>query len=285
MSTAAPSAINHRTSRTSHQEARPELLPEKRVAERMATMSKRMLFELMLLFVVLASIASVSAFVTQQQQQQQQQQQLGVWRDDSSGFSPLFARSATSPEDDMNANDPNNRRAFLASTARTTAVMTTFALACTTSDAAYAKAGGRISPEEAYQRLLGAREELIAASKEYIAKRDVKGLKSFLTDPDSNVNRMDTSMQALLESKALDAESKKAIGTIRTYGVGADVIISYGGLKAAFLSPGGMIEEEDDDDDDDDTLKPNWGEVQKYLFRTVDSLQEVIVICRSNGFK
>jgi hypothetical protein len=166
--------------------------------------------------------------------------------------------------------------------------MTTFALACTTSDAAYAKAGGRISPEEAYQRLVGAREELIAASKEYIAKRDAKGMKRLVTDPDSNVNRMDASMQALLESKALDAESKRSIGTIRTYGVGADVIISYGGLKAEFLPAGGMIEEDeddDDDDDDDDTLKPNWGEVQKSLLKTLDSLQEVIVICRANGFK
>jgi hypothetical protein len=252
-------------------------------------MSKQMLFEWMLLLVVFVSMSS--AFVTRQQQQQLQQ--LGVWRDVSSGVSPLFARIATTLEDDVvNANQsPNNRRAFLASTARTTtaAVMTTFALACTTSDAAYAKAGGRISPEEAYQRLVGAREELIAASKEYIAKRDAKGMKKLVTDPNSNVNRMDVSMQALLESKALDAESKKSIGTIRTYGVGADVIISYGGLKAEFLSSvGGMTEgdeDDDDDDDDDDALKPNWGQVQKSLLKTLDSLQEVIVICRSNGFE
>ena len=32
-------------------------------------------------------------------------------------------------------------------------------------------------------------------------------------------------------NKQLDAESKIAIGTVRRYGAGADVIIMYGGLK------------------------------------------------------
>ena len=45
------------------------------------------------------------------------------------------------------------------------------------------------------------------------------------------MNNYESNAQALLESKRLDAESKKDIGTIRRYGVGADVIIMYGGLK------------------------------------------------------
>jgi hypothetical protein len=74
-------------------------------------------------------------------------------------------------------------------------------------------------------------------------------------------------MQALLTSKRLDNESKKEIGTIRRYGVGADVIIMYGGLRSEL----------------DDNEYPNGSEVQKYLTRTLDSLQEVIVICQNNG--
>lgn len=75
-------------------------------------------------------------------------------------------------------------------------------------------------------------------------------------------------IQALLTSKRLDNESKKEIGTIRRYGVGADVIIMYGGLRSEL----------------DDNEYPNGSEVQKYLTRSLDSLQEVIVICQNNGF-
>ena len=57
------------------------------------------------------------------------------------------------------------------------------------------------------------------------------------------------------------------IGTIRRYGVGADVIIMFGGLKAE-------LEEEE----------INYGTVSKSLKRTIDSLDEVIAICKSNGF-
>jgi hypothetical protein len=55
---------------------------------------------------------------------------------------------------------------------------------------------------------------------------------------------------------------------IRRYGVGADVIVMYGGLKME-------VDEE----------RPNFSEIQKYLKRTVDSLDEVIAICMSNGFE
>jgi hypothetical protein len=64
-------------------------------------------------------------------------------------------------------------------------------------------------------------------------------------------------------------EDKKAIGTIRRYGVGADVIIMYGGLVAEL---------------DEENEEPNVAEASKYAARALDSLDEVIAICRSNGF-
>jgi len=64
-------------------------------------------------------------------------------------------------------------------------------------------------------------------------------------------------------------EDKKAIGTIRTYGVGADVIIMYGGFLSA-------IDEENEDVD--------LSLVEKNLARTYESLNEVITICENNGF-
>ena len=85
------------------------------------------------------------------------------------------------------------------------------------------------------------------------------------------MNNYEANAQALLESKRLDAESKKDIGTIRRYGVGADVIIMYGGLK-------NEINNEEND------MPTSAGEVGKYIRRTSDSLDEIIAICKSNGF-
>jgi len=128
--------------------------------------------------------------------------------------------------------------------------------------AAHAKA----SPDEAFDDILAGREELIAAAKKYLPERDFEGLKEYLDDKDRKINSYEGNAQILLESKRLDAESKKAIGTIRRYGVGADVIIMYGGLKAEL-----------------DQESPNGGQVQQYLVKCLDALSEVIVICRDNG--
>jgi hypothetical protein len=124
-----------------------------------------------------------------------------------------------------------------------------------------------LKPDAAFAGLLKGREELVIAARTFVAKRDSEGLRSYLNDEAVNINSYELNAQALLESKRLDNESKKDIGTIRRYGVGADVIIMYGGLKAE-------ANEEN----------PNYSEVQKYLKRTVDSLDEVITICESNGF-
>ncbi len=92
-------------------------------------------------------------------------------------------------------------------------------------------------------------------------------MKDYFSNPSLNINNYEENANALLASKQLDAESKKEIGTIRRYGVGADVIIMYGGVKAE-------LEEEE----------ANYGILNKSLQRTMDSLDEVIAICKSNGF-
>jgi hypothetical protein len=126
-----------------------------------------------------------------------------------------------------------------------------------------------IKPDAAYQGLLNAREELTTFSQTFIQKssKDFDAMKEFTESSASNMNNYEDNANCLLASKQLDAESKKEIGTIRRYGVGADVIIMWGGLKAE-------LEEEE----------PSFVAVKKSLQRSMDSLDEVIAICKSNGF-
>ena len=134
------------------------------------------------------------------------------------------------------------------------------------SDPAAAKG---IQPDAAFASLLKSREELIDAGNTYVPKKNWDGFRTYLSDERSSINNYEANAGALLASKRLDAESKKEIGTIRRYGVGADVIIMYGGLKAEL---------------DEENEEPNSAVVQKFLRKTLDSLDEVIAICRSNGF-
>ena len=130
-------------------------------------------------------------------------------------------------------------------------------------------AAGKIKPDDAFASLVKARKELQTVGETYLPKRDWEGLRTYLEQDAVNLNAYEANAGALLESKRLDAESKKDIGTIRRYGVGADVIIMYGGLK---------------NEVDEEHENPNGSEIAKYLRRTADSLDEVIAICRSNGF-
>jgi hypothetical protein len=130
-------------------------------------------------------------------------------------------------------------------------------------------AATKIRPDDAFASLVQARKELQTAGETYLPKRDWDGLRTYLEEEATNLNAYEANAGALLESKRLDAESKKDIGTIRRYGVGADVIIMYGGLRSE-------LDEENDN--------PSGSEIAKYLRRTADSLDEVIAICRSNGF-
>jgi len=135
---------------------------------------------------------------------------------------------------------------------------------------AFAKAP-KIKPEAAFANLVKARDELTVAYNDYLLKKDYDGLRQYLNDEAVNINNYEENAGVLLASKSLDAESKIAIGTIRRYGAGADVIISFGGVK-------GEISEDIDVDD------INFSAVGKGIKRTMNSLDEVIAICRSNGF-
>jgi hypothetical protein len=125
----------------------------------------------------------------------------------------------------------------------------------------------KIKPQVAFEGLIKAREELQNAQNKYLSKRDYNGLRKYLEGAE-NINNFERNALAILTSKKLDDEDKKAIGTIRRYGSGADVIIMYGGLIAEI---------------DEGNEEPDAATVQKYMTRTMDSLDEVIAICKNSG--
>jgi len=142
------------------------------------------------------------------------------------------------------------------------------ATASSTPAPAQAKTVNNIRPDIAFTSLVKAREELNVVSKKYLSSKDYSGLRTYLSDDNLNINRYEENATSILSSKALDLESKKEIGTIRRYGVGADVMIMYGGL----------LSEIDEENDVIDSKAAS-----KALQRAMDSLDEVIYICRSNG--
>jgi hypothetical protein len=130
-------------------------------------------------------------------------------------------------------------------------------------------AANKVKPAAAFEKLVQAQQELRQAQQQLAKNGDLDGLRNALSA--SEINNYETYSLAILGSKLLAEEDKKAIGTIRTYGAGADVMIMYGGLQAE-------LGDENSIDDE-----PNYGEVKKYLARTIDSLSEVITICRNSG--
>ena len=145
-----------------------------------------------------------------------------------------------------------------------------------------AAAAPKLRPDDAFASLVAARGELRYAADTYLPKSDWEGMREYLESGAANMNNYENSAQALLESKRLDAESKRDIGTIRRYGVGADVIIMYGGLKNELSVRNDA--DVDDEGGDGGGGGTSGAEVGKYLRRTADSLEEVLAICRSNGF-
>lgn len=124
-------------------------------------------------------------------------------------------------------------------------------------------------PKEAFQALLKARDELIFADTEYLKKKDIEGLRSYFMNDVAYINAFEGYALAILGSKLISDEDKKEIGTIRRYGIGADVMIMYGGLMAE-------VDEMNDE--------PDPAVISKFLRRALDSLNEVIQICVNNGF-
>jgi hypothetical protein len=180
-------------------------------------------------------------------------------------------------EDDSNdllsPSSSSSRRRSILMQILTTATTTTMSLSLPSTCHAVSSSSKKIDPETAYKNLRKAREELAMAGRLYFPKQDWEGLREYLDDDNeksNNINNYDANASALLTSTRLDAESKKAIGTIRRFGVGADVIIMYGGLKAE-------LSEENE--------RPNSADIQKYYLKTLDSIEEVIAIVKSNpGF-
>lgn len=129
------------------------------------------------------------------------------------------------------------------------------------------------NPKEAFANLLKAKEELEYAQTivvKAIKSNDddlVENLKSYLNDEAVNINDFEGNALALLQSKSISDETRKEIGTIRRYGIGADVQIMYGGLISEL----------------DASEYPDLSEVSKYLTRTLDSLNEVILLCKGDG--
>lgn len=180
-------------------------------------------------------------------------------------------RFSTKSIENLEESDANNSLS-----SRRSVLLTTFSAAAVAAfspgvaNAAPPGPKSNIDPETAYLNLRKAREELVFAGRTYFPKQNWEGLREYLNNEDACINNYDANASALLTSKRLDAESKQAIGTIRRYGVGADVIIMYGGLKAELA---------------DDAENFNSSEISKYYIKTLDSLEEVIAIVRSNpGF-
>ena len=244
-------------------------------------------------FLLLSQVVThISAFSTiviassrTKQQQQQQQQQIATATSTTSLLLSIVSPSTTinecNPVESFEEDDTNNdlllpsssrhsRRSILMQILTTTTMALSLPSTC---HAAVSSSSKKIDPETAYKNLRKAREELAVAGRIYFPKQDWDGLREYLDDDNeksTNINNYDANASALLTSTRLDAESKKAIGTIRRFGVGADVIIMYGGLKAELS---------------EDNERPNSSDIQKYYLKTLDSIEEVIAIVKSNpGF-
>ena len=81
---------------------------------------------------------------------------------------------------------------------------------------------------------------------------------------DAPLSTLESNLLTLVQSPVLGMDEKKQIGTIKRYGVGADVLIMAGGLNSAIA---------------------NNGDAQGYLTKTSDALSEVILICKGAGLK
>jgi hypothetical protein len=93
----------------------------------------------------------------------------------------------------------------------------------------------------------------------------------------------------LTRSEKLSADDRKALGTIKRYGVVADAIIMLGGIKGELKSGNVKVTDsgtslqkaiEDDEDDEDDeedktTIKVNYPEIQRFIKLSYDSIADI----------
>ena len=117
--------------------------------------------------------------------------------------------------------------------------------------------------QNAIRELKEARVALDGMDKQ-LAGGDLAAVAAALEMP--GLANIEENLTILVQAPVLPAEDKKAIGTIRRYGVAADVIIMTGGLKEA-------IENQD------------ARGAKSYLAKTKGSLGEVITIARGGGLR
>ena len=91
------------------------------------------------------------------------------------------------------------------------------------------------------------------------------------------ISKFEPDILIILGSDAISAQDKKDIGTIRRYGVGADVLIMLGGLKEEL---GGGKEEGVEDDSEAATV--NGSQVKFFISRSKASMDEVLLILKAN---
>jgi len=77
---------------------------------------------------------------------------------------------------------------------------------------------------------------------------------------------LEGNLLTLVQSPLLGPDEKKAIGTIKRYGVGADVLIMVGGLSSALRTCDGAV-------------------AKSYISKAENALDEVLLVCRGGGLK
>jgi len=197
----------------------------------------------------------------------------------------------TSLEMERNGDNTMGRREASSSVLKTALFSLFVATATSTDDAAMATTGSiktaqfagkgagptktTNDPEVAFKNIKLASLELSKAQS-ILSKAissgnddDVDSLKDFFEKDAINMNNFEGNALVLLQSKKMSDETRKEIGTIRRYGVGADVQIMYGGLISEL----------------DASEYPNLGEVKRFLGLCINSLNEVISLCKSDGFE
>jgi hypothetical protein len=90
----------------------------------------------------------------------------------------------------------SSRRAVIHKTVvASTSILFYTTIACTKTSNPALAASSTIKPEDSYQGLLKAREELITAAKKYLANRDFDGMRTFLAEDALNINNYESNAQ------------------------------------------------------------------------------------------
>ena len=119
------------------------------------------------------------------------------------------------------------------------------------------------SGKAAFASIVAARQALEPV-KAQIANADYAGASKATAK--APLADLESTLLVLVKSPVLGPEEKKSIGTIKRYGVGADVLIMMGGLDAALSSK-------------------NAADADKMANKAAQALDEVVLIGKSSGLK